>query len=493
VPDTITDIELRHWLRVLRGRWRVIIASVLICAGVASAYAWTRRPIYAAHTQLFISTVGSPSDLAQTYQGGLFAQQRVLSYTSIVSSPPVLQAVINQLGLPETVPALQKDITASVPEGTVLLDVTVEDRSPQRAQAIASALDVQFPHFVNTLETSARNGSSTARTARPGTSSPPGSSVKVSVVSPPRLPTSAVSPRKPLDVGLGVLLGLVIGIAAAVLREYLDRRIRDADDAGEIAGAPLVASIPEYGKARKRPLVVEADPHSAVAESYRQLRTNLQFGNRGRTHRSLVVCSAVPSEGKTLVAANVSLAMAYAGVRVALVDGDLRLPRMAQLFGLDNAVGLADALSGTPVEEVLRAHVKLPLEILTSGTPPTNPSEMLEEFPSVLQALTRRVDIVIVDTPALLPIADASVEARAASGAILVTRVAYTRARQLQAAVQSLRLVGADIVGVVANFVPGRRSYGGRYGRYGDAARRPTEDQREVVADVPTLPSAEIR
>ena len=460
------DLELRQWARVLRGRWRIILPTVVLCAAIAAAYAWTRTPLYEADTQMFISTVGSTNDLSQTYQGGLFAQQRVLSYTGIVSSPPVLQSVINALSLPETVSSLQKKVSATVPQGTVLLDVAVQDNSPRRAQAIAAALDTAFPRFVNTLETSPSS---------PGRA-PAGSSVKVSVVAPPHLPTGAVSPRKPLILALGVLLGVILGIAAALLREYWDRRIRDFEDAAAIAGASLIGSIPEDSKAGKRPLVVLEDPHSIVAEGYRQLRTNLQYRSHEHAQQTFVVCSAVPSEGKTVIAANLSLAMAQAGLRVILVDADMRLPRVAELFGMDNGRGLSDALTGSvPLDDLLQAHDTLPLKVMASGPSPTNPSEILEEFPLVLAELMSRADFVIVDSPAVLPVTDASILAQAAAGVILVARVASTRTKQLQAAAQSLRLVEAEIVGVVANFVSRHDAYGGGYGRYNYAPSRPLQ------------------
>ncbi len=382
----------------------------------------------------------------------------MLSYTTIVSSPPVLQQVIADQHLNLTLPALQSEITATVPQGTVLLDVSVKDRSPQRALDIARSVGVQFPRFVNTLEDSAPSASR----------GPSNSSVRISVVSPPRLPTSPVSPRKPVLIGLGLFLGLILGLGGVVVREYWDRRIRDPEDVAAVVAAPLIGNIPEDSRAGKRPLVVQADPQSVVAEGYRQLRTNLQFREETHDLRSFVVCSAVPSEGKTVVAANLSLALAQAGLNVILVDADLRLPRLASLFGLENEHGLADALTGQlPIDECLQSHDELPLQIMTSGWQPSNPSELLEQFPAVLADLLSRSDIVIVDSPALLPVTDGSIVAQSVSGAILVARVASTRANQIEAAARSLRLVGAEIAGVVANFTA-RGSHYGRYGRYGE-------------------------
>jgi polysaccharide biosynthesis transport protein len=291
-------LDLKQYGRLLRAHWLLVVATILVCTVAAGVLAWTRTPIYAARTQLFVSTPGIPADLSQTYQGGLFSQQRVLSYAQIVSSPLVAQAVIKRLGLPMSVRQLQDKIRSSVPTDTVLINVTVRDPSPQRARAIANALGEEFSSFVSTLET------------RPGDRESP---VKVSVTSQAQLPAHPDSPQKALYLAPGVLAGLVLGIGAAVLREVLDNRIRGGDDAAALTGAPVLGSITEDPNAERRPLIVANDPFSAQAEAYRRLRTNLGVLGIDHSHRSFVISSAVASEGKTVVVANLGIAFAQAG------------------------------------------------------------------------------------------------------------------------------------------------------------------------------------
>src|SRR3954454_2536506 len=250
-------MDLKQYLRVFRAHWRLILVSVLICTGAAAAYAWTRTAIYEAGTQLFVSNRGVSADLSQAYAGGLFTQERVQSYSQIVSSPLVAQAVIKELGLRKTVQELQDEIRGSVPTGSVLIDVKVRDQSPRTAQAIADAVGRQFPAFVNDLERPLR-----------GQPSP----VKVSVTSPAKLPTSPVSPNKRLYLTLGVLLGLILGIGGAVAREALDTWIKGDQVAAAIVDAPVLGRIAEHRRARKHPLIMDSDPHSAAAEAYRRLR-----------------------------------------------------------------------------------------------------------------------------------------------------------------------------------------------------------------------------
>ncbi|HEX2112330.1 MAG TPA: polysaccharide biosynthesis tyrosine autokinase [Gaiellaceae bacterium] len=432
-------MELRQFLRAVRAHWLGILVSVVLLAAAAGLLAWTRTPIYEARMQFFVSTGSVPADLSETYQGGLFSQQRVRSYAQIVDSPAVTSRVIERLDLETTPEELGRNIDAEAPVDTVLINVTVRDPSPQRAKAIADAVSDEFSSLVTTLET------------REGAPNPP---VNVTVTREAELPMSPSSPQHALYVALGLLLGLTFGVGAALLREALDDRIRGEDDAAAIASAPALGTIVEDPKARSRPLVVAHDPVSPRAEAYRRLRTNLRLSvDQGL--RSFVVSSPVASEGKTLIVANLGIAFAQAGYRVVVVDADLRRPELAFAFGVSPRAGLTDVLvDGLPVETALETWQDgLALELLGSGTPPPNPGELLgsEQFTTVLSALTSRADLVLLDAPALLPVADAAILARVTSGVILVARVGSTRRDELETATQLLRAADEKVFGVVLN------------------------------------------
>ncbi len=456
-------MDTKQYLHVLYAHRVLIVVAVVVCTAAAGAYAWTREPLYAAHTQLFVSTSASSSDQSPTevYQGGLAAQARAQSYTAILSSPAVAEAVVRKLGLSESAEDVESAITATAPEETVLIDVTVEDESPEQARDIANAVAEEFPRFVKTLESSP---------------APEGSDVDIKVASRAALPTSPESLPKGLYLAAGALLGLILGVALAALRELLDRRIRDDEAAEVIAGAPVIGHIPRDSRASKRPLVVLDDPDSPEAEAYRRLRTNLRVVTIDADRRSLLLTSAVPGEGKTLLAANLGIVFAQAGHRVVLVDADLRRPRLGRLLGLEPSPGLSELLSAdTPtsellssdlLEETLHHEQELPLEMLTSGSPPPNPSELLgsERFEVLLEGLTHRADIVIVDSPALLSVGDAAVIARVSAAILMVARVPSTRAEQFDAAAEALHAVGEPPVGAVLNGFSGRIGRGYSYG-----------------------------
>jgi len=437
-------VEIGQYVHVLRAHWVLVVLSILVCTAGAGALAWTGTPTYAAGTQLFVSTRGLPGEAGQAYEGGLYAQQRARSYAEIISSPGGAQAVIEELGLAEDVHSVQDKIRASVPPNSLLINVTVRDRSPRLAKSIADSLDDQLPRLADSLE-------------RPeGGRSP----VQVIVTRPARLPANPVSPQKPSYLALGVLFGLAVGVGGAVLRHALDHRIRNDADASGTAGAPVLGRIAEHPDQEMSPVMV-GDPLSAGAEGYRALRANLRALSAEHDLRSFVVSSAVPAEGKTDVVANLGVALAQAGELVVVVDANLRSPRLGELLGVRSSIGLTDLLEARrPIEPPLHRHPTAPLEVLTSGSPRPNPSELLDSkaFDRVLQALTDRFDFVIVDTPALLPVADAAGLARRASGVILVARTASTSTDELQAARQALRAVDRRVLGVVLNRVRERDS-----------------------------------
>ncbi len=450
------EMEIRQYVRVLRAHWVLIAVVTAVCIVLAGVYAWTRNQEYAAHTQLFVSAKSDTSAVSpsQVYQGGLASQSRAESYARIVSSPPVVNAVIRRLGLSRSTESVQSAITATVPSGTVLIDVTARDESPKQAKEIANALGTEFPKFVDTLERAP---------------AAPASPVAISVTSPAVLPKSPDSPSKGLYLAAGALLGLILGAGAAVLREVLDTRIRNDDAAEAIAGARVLGHIPHDPGAAIRPLVVLDVPDSPEAEAYRRLRTNLRVVTIDHGHRSLLVTSAASGEGKTLVAANLGFAFAQAGHRVALVDADLRRPRLAEVLDLEPAPGLSELLSGDRSRERLHRESDLPLEVLTAGSRPSNPSELLESdrFGALLDRLTGRAELVIVDSPALLPVSDAAVIARMTGAVLMVARVPSTRAEALDAAAESLRAVGKQPIGAVLN---GVRTRAGRDYVYGPSA-----------------------
>ena len=426
-------MDLRAYARLLRGRWRIVALCALVGLGLAASLVVLQTPKYEATTQLYVATKGS-STVTDTYQGGLFSQQVVKSYAQIVGSPSVVQSVIKKLHLNLTREQVAREVSADTPLNTALLNVHVRDHIPARAQAIANALGTDFAAFVTQLETPQGGGTSP---------------VKATVVKPAELPTSPVSPRTSLDLLIGCLLGLLAGVGLAVLRDTLDTSVKNIDDLVAALDVAPLGVILFDAEAAKRPLIVHEAAQSTRAEAFRQLRTNLQFVDVDSAPRSIVITSSVPEEGKTTTTANLAISLAQAGVRVCLVEGDLRRPRLVEYMGIEGAVGLTSVVIGkATLDEVLQPWGDGKLTVLACGPTPPNPSELLgaRSMADLLHELEDRFDLVVIDAPPLLPVTDAAILASLASGAVLVTRHGKTKREQVRRAVEALRAVDSALV-----------------------------------------------
>jgi polysaccharide biosynthesis transport protein len=441
-------MTVTQYLRIIRAHWLIVLLATALGAIGAMTVALLQTPVYSATAELFVSTGGNNSDINTLIQGSSFTQQRVKSYADVVTSPRVLQPVIDGLHLPYTrVSDLGRHVTASSPIDTVLLDVKVTDTSATHARDIANAIANQFSKYVTELE------------QQPGPNGQPGTSpVRATVTTPAETPEAPDSPKKSLDLAIGLLIGLGLGIGVAVLRDSMDHTLGERHDPAEVSGAPVLTGIGDDPDVTKAPLITQA-PFSPRAEAFRQLRTNIRYLSVDQEVRSLVVSSAVSGEGKTAVATNLAIAMAQSGERVVLVDADLRRPSIAERFGLPNGIGLSSVLVGdASLEQALQPwRQDLPLYVLTSGPLPPNPSELIgsRRMYELVVSLTKGGYVVVVDSPPLLPVTDAAVLARLTQGALVVTQIGSTKVEQLKGAVEALHIAGAPILGVVANRVPG--------------------------------------
>ena len=455
--ESMSSVELRDYVRVLRKRWRFVALLTLLALAGAAAASLLATPQYEARTQVFVSTQaeGSNSDLLQ---GSSFTQQRVKSYADVVTSPRVLDPVIADLGLQTSASELSDQIVAEAPPDTVLINVSVQDKSPAQAVAIANAVGDSFATVVSELEQPAD-----------GSASP----VTISTVEPANEPGSPVSPDTRLNLALGLSVGLAIGIGAALLRETLDTTVKGEDDVRQVTDASVLGGIAYDPEAPKRPLIVQVDPQGSRAEAFRQLRTNLQFVDVANHPRSFVVTSSIPGEGKSTTAANLAITMAASGARVCLVEGDLRRPKVAEYLGMEGSVGLTTVLIGqAELGDVLQPWGNGNLHVLPAGQVPPNPSELLGSaaMEDLLRKLETTYDAVIIDAPPLLPVTDAAVLTKLADGAVLVVGSQRINRDQLAKAISNLTAVDGRVLGVILNLLPTKGPDAYSYYSYGYAS-----------------------
>lgn len=399
------------------------------------------KPIYTAETQLFVATQSSGS-VQELQQGNTFSQARVQSYVKTVSTPVVLQPAIDSLGLSTTPAELAQRVKATTDLNTVLISISVSDTSPVQAAATAEAVASSLIKAVDRLERPTTGGTSP---------------VNLSVITPAAAPERPSAPSTKLNLALGAFVGLLAGIGAAMLRTILDTRIRGEADVRRVTNAPVLGGISYDGEASKRPLLTQTAHQSPRAESFRQLRTNLQFANVAGKARSVLVTSSVPGEGKSTTATNLAIALAQAGQSVCLVDADLRRPMIHDYLRLERTAGLTTALiGGADINDLLQPWGEDNLYVLTAGQIPPNPSELLgsEEMKHLLIRLESAFDTVVVDAPPLLPVTDATVLSQHVGGVVVIVGSQKTRTQDLSKSLAALGLVKATVLGIVLNRLP---------------------------------------
>jgi succinoglycan biosynthesis transport protein ExoP len=448
-------VDLRDYLRILRKRWIVIVCVTLF--GVASSAGITilTTPTYQASTLVYVQvqSSGTVGDLAQ---GSSFIQSQVKSFAEVVSTPRVLDSAIKSLRLDESADELSRSVTASAPLDSVNIEITVTRDSPSDAAAIADAVTASFRDVVGEITTS--------------TGPTPTSQVSVSVLRDASVPESPITPNTLMNLAVGLLAGLLVGLGIAFFREILDTRVRGERDVIAITDAPIIGGISFDPSAVDKPLIVQDDPRSVRAEAFRTLRTNLQFLEVESGARSFVITSSIPSEGKTTTSANLAITLADSGAQVVIIDGDLRRPKLASYMGLEGAVGLTDVLiARAELADVLQPWGRGNLVVLPAGTVPPNPSELLgsKAMANLIATLETEFDVVLIDLPPLLPVTDAALVSKLTRGAIVVVAAGRTHKGELAGAIATLENVGANVAGVVLTMMPtkGPDAYG--YGRYG--------------------------
>jgi capsular exopolysaccharide synthesis family protein len=454
-------VDLRNFFQLLRDHWLLIAFVTLLASGASAVLTARMTPQYASSVTFYVSyQANTAKDPIAAYEGALLSQQQVQSYADLLNGPRLAQAVVNQLGLTMTAGQLSEEIGTHLIPQTVLLTATVTDPSPRRAEQIAAAVGTQFVQLVAALERPAGKGPS---------------AVRLTVVAPPALPSSPVSPQRGRNIGLAAGLGLLAGMALAAGRRSLDTTIKSADQLSRVtAGKPLIGTVPFDSTTRKYPLAASSQPFGHRAEAFRKIRTSLQFIDVDTPHKVLLFTSALPEEGKSSAVCNLAIAVAQSGKRVMVVEADLRRPRATGYLGLPRGCGVTSILVGTAkVGEAVQMWGDDEFAVLASGPAAPNPSELLgsNRMGRLLEDLRDAYDMVLVDAPPVLPFADALATGPACDGAILVVRHGKTRAEHVRRAADALAAVGVPLLGTVLSMTPAARSRGYGYG-YGYGYRR---------------------
>jgi succinoglycan biosynthesis transport protein ExoP len=492
-------MELRDYVKVIRARFWLVVASVAVVTLVAAAVSLSQKPSYQGVALVLVTQQDSGSAVLGTpqpqesYQPG---RDDVATQVEVIQSSRIAEEVIRTLHLDETADHLLARVTASADTGTNNITIVAIDPSAAGAARVANAFAAAYVAWSRDNESSSMKTAADdvqrrlaqaqaqivaieATATRSGVSQVRLEAARTlystladklqqlqiaeqlatgmgSVLSSAAVDPVPVSPRPTRDVGLGLAIGLLGGLGMVFVVEQLDTRIKTAEQAATIYGAPILANIPleKVGKTNLARLTLTNRADSPAAEAYRMMRNNLDFVNFDKGIKTVLITSAVPNEGKSTVAANLAAVLAQAGNKVALVVCDFYLPAAERFFGLDNSIGLSNVLVGSHELAAALQHPKGVdnLAVLTAGVCPPNPSALLGSaaMSRLLLGLRESFDWVILDSAPLLAAADAAAMARWVDGVLVVVRVGVSRRDAARAGSDQLKNVGARVLGVAA-------------------------------------------
>lgn len=467
---------------VARRRWRWIAAVVLVALAGALLHSQVVAKSYRATAEVFF-TLQYGNSAADLVQGATYTQNQVASFARLATTPAVLGPVVEDLGLDVPATELAGRVEAAAPADTVLVEITVTESSAAASARVANAVAGSLAAVVEQLAPEDAEGRPT---------------VSAATVTPAEEPDGPASPDPVLELGVGLVLGLLLGGALAWARDTLDSRVRDAAALAEVTALPVVGTLGVLPPALGRRPVVVQHPHHPHAESFRHLRTNVQFlrvpdaatGAGDASAHVLLTTSSVPNEGKSTVAVNLACALAETGARVLLVDADLRRPTVAAFLGIEGAAGLTTALIGQAAwQDLVQEWGNAGLSVLPSGPVPPNPAELLGSpaMRRLIAEMRSGYDYVVIDTAPVLAVTDGVVLSRAVDGTLVVANAARVRRAQLAESLDALTRVGSRVLGVVLNQVQrDADSYDYRSAEDGQGAV-PTS---EPAADDATRPAA---
>jgi tyrosine-protein kinase len=459
-----SGIGLRQYLEVVRRRKLIVVSLLALSLGAASALTLATTSMYEAQTTI---VVGQGQGLVSPANANAI-QPFSATMTELIKSTIVARDVISDLHLSMTPEQVLGSISVSFNPESAALNVSVVNHVPAQARAIAASLGANFSQLV-----AQKLGKGTPATA----GSPATPPLTASVWDPAHLIPGKVEPKPTRNLLVAGILGLVLGLLAAFLREYFDRTLRSVDEIERAFGVPVIGQIPTVRSANRERSQILWDENGDFAESFRGLRANLQYLAVQWPLRTILVTSPAANQGKTTVSASLATAIAQAGQSVVLIEADLRRPRLADTFGLPRLrPGLTSVLVGHSQLGRATAEIKLPptrgakdqdwsITVLPSGPLPPNPSELVgsPRMRKLVDGLADLYDTVILDSPPLLPVADSLALAKLVDGVIVVVRAKHATRDDARAVRSLADRLGIHLVGVVMTDVPRRDHYYAEY------------------------------
>lgn len=542
------ELDLRAYLGVLRHRWKLISVVVVAVVALALALSLRQERQYRAESELLIRQSDTATIIGNTPAiNAIDAERRLNNEVRLFESGAIRKAVAAVYGGPldpedvqasvssDTSDVVSASVTAADPDAAAELvnlyaDTFLEVRRQQRTNELL-AVGEQIQAKIDDLDgriakvrqpladleaemlTDPGNEDLTAQRDDLANRLIPqlsplqsqrafyGSQIEAlelsaditrssgaQVLTVAETPVGPVSPTPVRDAAIALILGLVLGVGVVFLIDTLDERIRGVGDLEQVSGGfPTLALIPEVEKGHTDTFVAARDDaKSRQAEAFRSLRTAVKFASLDRPLKVIQVTSPSQGEGKTTAVANLAVALAQGGDRVAVVCCDLRRPRVQDRFDVDLTPGLTDVLVGDATLADALSRYDANILILPAGSPPPNPSELLSsnKAAAIIKALAEEFDVVLIDSSPVLPVTDALVVSRMVDATLVIADSRSTSRKAVRRTLQLLSQVNAPVFGLVLNGLPEGGAYAYGYG-YGYGYETGKTDRGKVATRVP--------
>ncbi len=467
-------MELRGYISIVQRRWWLLLLGIVIFAIPIYLYTDAQPRTYRASTTIFVNQSAAPN--AITYSDALLNQQLVKTYSRMATEPVVIDEVRSKLDLALSTHEVAEMVQADPVRETQLFQISVNGRSPQLITDIANAIAKTFIAQQTVYLPADQQGGA------------------IRIAQPALVPAAPIGPLPMRNAVLAGVLGLLLAAGLVWLLEYLDDTIKTPESLEQSTGLPAVGAVARYSAkdAIETHVLTSTRRHSPAAEAYRLIRTNLEFASVDRDLHSILITSANAGEGKTTTAANLAAVLAQTDRKVILVDADLRRPSLHKVFEVSNRMGLSSLLLNPDVnpQDYLRPTGVPGLSVLPSGPIPPNPAELLtsSRLTSLLEKLKEISDMVVIDSPPVLMVADPVILASRVDGTAIVVDSTRTRSEMLSRAADQISKSGTLMLGAVLNKLPRRAGhyyyyyYSGYYGP--DGGDKPSQRSRRA----PRLP-----
>jgi capsular exopolysaccharide synthesis family protein len=435
-------MELRQYLQIIQKHLWLIVLATLLAAGASYGVSSILPPVYRASTSLLVRTSTPGGD---DYGTVIVNQYLASTYTELLTKRPIIEQAGQNLGLSSSdIRKLMANVKVWAVPNTSVIRLTVEDYDPRLAMELANQIVSVFVRTQRELGV--------------------GSGRDIFVVEPAQLPSKPVAPRKLFNALVAAVGGCALATGVTFLVEYLDDTLGTPEDIGQFLSLPMLAAVPcpNHHQRQNSSSAKMVDPASPMIEAYHSLRARIQFSNATSlsTPGTILITSPLSRDEKSNAAVNLGVAMAQAGLKVLLVDTDLRQPQLHQVFGLTNEAGLTTLLQGAGDCQECIARTDIPnLHLLSSGPPPLEPSALLssQQMTLLIEELGTQADVVLFDAPPVLMVADTMVLASQVDGTMLAVKSRSTRREVAARAVERLHSVQARVLGVVLNKVQNRQ------------------------------------